>query len=199
MIKTVDEITLRATGGHGFGKKDDSDDLAKMNYAERLIMSEEFIRVAAGLKVAYKEGNTLKGGSILLGREDIPDYFEDGDEGVNGACHMINKVFVAAGFPLFATSYASENAEKRVKQRERGKNIGKTVKDTVADMIRIYRRSNDFNIDNYAAADSERVRVKGKTMYHQPTEGMYLRENKWLHENFNNGMQEPLEALGYKE
>ncbi len=183
-MEIVQEVTLKARGGQGgFGAADESDNLEDMNYAERLVLNKEFLTAIGTLKTAVKEGDVIKGGAVMLTKEDILQYRNGEEIEMNGVAHKVNQVFVALEVPFYATSYSTDAAEKVTRTKKRGENIGKEYKVTLPDRLRVYRISDTFSIDNYAAKESKRVKDDGVNDYNEPTTGMRLREEKWVEEN----------------
>lgn len=195
----VEELAIRPRGGIGGlgGVQDDSDDLNKMKYAEVLVLDKEFLEALATLKVARQEGDKIIGGAILLSKDDIPAGRDGtGYEGeMNGAAHKINQEFVALEIPFYATSYSTDKAEKTTRTGKKGKKVGIVYNVTLPDKLRIYRVSDKFEIDRYAADASKKVTEEGKNNYHEPTEGMRLRAAKWLDE-FGGDLVDTLKAVG---
>jgi hypothetical protein len=141
----------------------------------------------AGLKIAYLEKtenkpDVIKGGSILIKKDEIEGY--TGAE-ISGAAHAVNRVFVALEAPFYATSYSSDDAEKIVRVAKRGKDMGKSKNVTIPDILRVYRISEKYEVDRYAAEGSKKI-TEGVKAYHQPTIGMVARENVWIEENASN-------------
>lgn len=178
-MQICENIVLKT--GNGFGRqKDESDDLAKQTYAEKLIFSDEFIEALENLRVSRQEGNTVTGGNIMLTNDDVLPFRDDKKEiGMNGLCHKFNQVFVAGRMPFYATSYCGENTKKVKTVKSRGNNIGDEYTATKADMVRVYRISQEWDIDNYAVIGSANLK---KTAYHEPTLGMKLRTEKIMKE-----------------
>ncbi|MDD3474445.1 MAG: hypothetical protein PHP08_00895 [Candidatus Dojkabacteria bacterium] len=221
MAKLVEEIKLAQRGGEGFGVVDDSENLNDMRYAEKLIFygkvgDMSFFEALATLKVAEKvtedDGSeTLKGGAILLERSDIPGNPVNAKTGkpigITGICQRIDSEFVALEIPFKSQAHTSDEA--------RLANKDKPAKERQADMIKIYRISKEFDIDNYAASASKRclprkeiqevevdgkvvkkeVEVAGSTDYNEPTPGQRLRAARWLREN-GEDIVDTLEAIG---
>lgn len=195
----VEELPIKPRGGFGGlgGAPDDSDDLSDMKYAEVLVLDEEFLKALSTLKVAHQEGDKLVGGFILLSKEDIPAG-KDGttyDGEMNGAAHKVNQEFVALQIPYYATSYATDDAEKTTRVGKRGAKVGIEYPVTLPDKLRIYRISNTFEIDRYAADGSKKVTEERKNDYHEPTTGMRLRAAKWIDEN-GADLVDTLKAIG---
>lgn len=180
-FNVIEDLEMRTRGGvGGGGTSDDSDDLADMRYSERLVLSKDFLEALAQLKVAKVVDNHILGGTILIPRTDIEGY--EGKE-ITGAVHSTNRVFVALEIPFYATSYASDGAEKIRRTAKRGKDIGKEKNVTIPDTLRVYRISESFDKDLYACNGSKKVTEEGVHPYHQPTDGMLAREEKWVEEN----------------
>ena len=230
MAEIVSELKLAPRGGAGgFGASDDSENLEDMRYAEKLIFNGKvgklaFLEALATLKVAEEESQedgsvVVKGGVILLDRNDIPDLPTNEEIGITGICQRIDSEFVALEIPFKSQAHMSDEARARPAvevEIKRGKNKGKMRKEKPADMIKIYRVSEDFDIDNYAATASKRcqpkkvlqdvvdesgktvkkeVIVDGSTDYNEPTTGQRLRAAKWLKEN-GEAIADTLEAIG---
>lgn len=178
-MQLVEEI-VKNVGAGGFGKKDESENLDDMTYAEKFVFSDEVLNALKNLKVAETVGRIIKGGAIILMQDDILPLRNDSKEiGMNGICHKLNQVFVAGRLPFFATSMASENAVKKELVKTRGDHKGESYKITVSDRVRIYRISRNFNLNNYAADGSDSIaKSKKGTIYHEPTIGMVLRTEK---------------------
>ncbi len=228
MATIVEELELAQRGGAGFGKKDDSADLADMGYEEKLIFegkvgNKSFLEALAALKVAEVVKNedgteVIKGGVILLDRSDIPDLPEK-EIGITGICQRIDSQFVAMEIPFKSQAHMSDAARAAAPVEviiKRGVNKGRTRKEKPADMIKIYRISDKFDIDNYAATASKRcqpkveiqevvdsagqkikkeVTVPGSTDYNEPTEGQRLRTEAWLKLN-GEGIVDTLDKIG---
>lgn len=228
MATIVQELELAQRGGAGFGQKDDSRDLADMGYEEKLILEGKvgkmsFLEALATLKVAEvvkgDDGTeSIKGGVILLDRSDIPDLPEK-EIGITGICQRIDSQFVAMEIPFKSQAHMSDAARAAAPVEvviKRGVNKGKTRKEKPADMIKIYRISEKFDIDNYAATASKRcqpkvqvqdvvteggqkikkeVTVPGSTDYNEPTEGQRLRVEEWLKLN-GEKITDTLEKIG---
>ena len=206
-IEVVEEFEMKGrAGGIGGFNRDDSDNLEDMRPEELLVINPKFLTLLSKLKVAKEETVEGKkkviGGTITLGKEDIPGF--ELDQGLNGACHMINKVFVALQVPFYAKSYSTDEAKTVTKVGKKGKkkDVSYTVKEP--DGIRIYRVSEEFDIDNYAAEGSIKVQdtektdgtiEKGSGKYQEPTEGMRLRAAKWISQN-GEDIEDVLEAIG---
>lgn len=176
----VEELKMKRGGG---GFEDESDNLDDMGYAERLVLNPEFIAALAKLRVVKTEGTTITGGAILISKSDL-DFGEKKYVGeMNGAAHKINQVFVAMEIPFYANSYSTDKAEKTTRIGKRGKNKDIEYKVTLPDKLRIFRISENFEIDRYAADKSKKVSEEGINDYHEPTEGMRARVAKWIDEN----------------
>ena len=234
MAKIVDELELAPRGAGGFGKKDDSSDLADMGYEEKLFFEgkvgdKTFLEALATLKVAVEEPQEdgtvkIKGGVILLEKSDIPETEDTPREkldkiGITGICQRIDSESVALEIPFKAQAHFSDEARAAAPVEvtiKRGVNKGKTRKEKTPDMIKIYRVSEKFDIDRYAATASKRcqpkveiqevvdqtgqkvkkeVTVPGSTDYNEPTEGQRLRAEKWLKLN-GEPIADVLEKIG---
>ncbi len=172
----VEEIVMGGSGG-GKGHKDSSDEL---NYAEKLILSDDFIEALMGLKVAYKEGDSFKGGFILLQKDDVPEYFTTGKESSEGLTHMINKVFVASkSLPFKAESHRGKGAQfADVVSKGSDKKASHGYK--VSQTVRVFRVSEKFDINKYVVEGS--TSFKGKNPYHTPTDKSIERVQKIIRE-----------------
>ncbi len=205
-ISVVEEFELAGRGGVGGFNKDDSDNFVDMKPEEKLILNADFLKLLAKLKVASEKiidgKKHIVGGTITLAKEDIPDF--DVDQGLNGACHMLNKEFVALQIPFYAKSYSSDEAEVTTNVGKRGKKRGVSYTIKEPDGIRIHRISEEFDLNKYAADGSTKCAPttntdgtvkKGSGTYQEPTEGMKLRAAKWISEN-GAGLEATLDALG---
>jgi hypothetical protein len=158
------EYEPKAFGG-GAGK-DDSADLEDMNYAERLVTSEEVWEFLHKLKVV---GKGTKGGVLEIPLTHLNSIEGYKGAGTGGVCHKVNQVFVALQMPF------------------RAEPMGKNA-------VRIVRVSQEFNVKLYAVPESGRM-GKEKTVidedgttetipaklqdYEKPTEGVVARMTKW--------------------
>lgn len=171
------ELPVPKKGGRGAGSSDEQ------TYAEKLILSDDFIEALMSLKVASVKDGKITGGNIILGFNDIPDYFTadvDGImPGVNGACHMLNKVFVAGKMPYKAVGYDNGHSVKTTKTKKFGDNVGDEYTSTAYDSIRVFKVSEKFSINHYAVIGSNSL--KGTT-YHQPADDMVTRVSKVMTE-----------------
>lgn len=185
MVKIVDEIVMQKVGGGG---------RATVDYAQKFILNEDFLKMMAKLKVRTEktmEGKRhVYGGTITLTKEDLPEYFQTGEEGMNGAAHKFNQVFVAMESPFYATSLTSEEAKKvKVeKTKTRGANIGEKYIVTIPDQLAVYRISDTFSPDFYACEGSKKTLTteqggEGSGAYQEPPEELREYVAKWIEDN----------------
>lgn len=233
MAKIVDELNLAARGGGGFGAPDTSSDLEDMGYEEKLVLEGKvgdmsFLEALGTLKTAEVVDNpdgtqTIKGGVLLLEKSDIPETpftsrAKIDEIGITGICQRIDSEFVALEIPFKSQAHMSDEARNKPAVEvviSRGKNKGRIRKEKPADMIKIYRISDEFNVDNYAASASKRCQPKvevvevvengvpvkktvtkpGSTDYNEPTQGQRNRAEVWLEQN-GSDISETLEKIG---
>ncbi len=197
-----EEFVLRKT--EGIGGKDVSDELDDMTYVEKMVTSEPFLRALARLSVAKEviteTDRKVYGGTILLKKSDISKFRDDGSEvEMSTAANQINKVFVAYEVPFFAKPWATDDAPEVKKTGKRGKKKDIEYTTTPANRLRIFRISEEFNVDNYFAEKSVKVLTGKVKASHEPSGSMRGRAGKWIDqiiEENNEAMFELLRKVG---
>lgn len=189
-MEIVEQLEMKARGGVGGFAVDESADITDMKYAERMILSQDFLKALAKLKVVTTEKvgdkEVIKGGTILIDASELAAEGYDGE--INGAAHKFNQEFVALEKPYMSTSYTSDKATvKVIEEKDEAGNVVGTTERKIPDKLRIYRVTEKFEADRYACDASIKVKgtadKKGINNYHEPTTGMRLRVAAWKEQN----------------
>lgn len=154
-------------GGIG-GRSDESDKLEDMNYAERIILSQETLEMLGQLKNLTPE-NVENYTYLKFNKEDFDKVGYEAKT-VGSFMQRVNSVFSLYRIPFYALTETSKDAPKD----EEGKKV--------ADLVKVFRYGEEFNPKKYSTLEAGRISKKsGEVISHEePTSGMRLRRIKWL-------------------
>lgn len=187
-MPTLQELVRRVGGG----KANLSDELADQEYAEKLIVASDTIKMLANLKVEDKVGS--KNQYVTSNISELRSLgYEAGSEGLASGAQRINAVFVALRVPYRAGLYTSENAvvvEKVNKQ-------GEVKPRKEPDILKMLRYGDTFEVQKYACTEAGKIGKDGKPQeYEEPTVGARKRTIRWIKEIGSKEVPAELERMG---